>query len=141
MRTLAWLAVVAVVAATSPAHAESPALEEKAKARGGWSVLGLSLAALGAGGLGLGLSGLAGGERLDGLINAYLPASAPDASVLRALLDRRDAATAMSVAGFVAGGAMLIAGIICLIVDAPRRPGFALVPTRTGASLVFALEL
>lgn len=130
-----------MVVATWPAHAESPGLAEKTKSRSGWSVLGLSLAALGGGGLGLGLSGLAAGERLDGLINAYLPATAPDASVLRGLLDRRDAATSWSVASFVAGGAMLIGGILCLIVDAPRRPGFALVPTRDGASLVFALEL
>jgi hypothetical protein len=140
VKTFAWVAV-AVLLVSPGARADDAAGQPGAlQGRGGLSVFGLSLAALGVGGLGVGIAGVLTGATLDSTAKAYQPYMQADATVIKALADRRDAATTLTITGFVAGGALLVTGVVCLLLDQPGAPVVTLVPTREGAVLSLALR-
>jgi hypothetical protein len=138
VKTFAWVAVAVLL--ISPGARADDAAGQPLQGRGGLSVLGLSLSALGVGGLGLGLAGVLTGTSLDSTAKAYQPYMQADALTIKALADRRDAATTLTLTGFIAGGALLVTGVVCLLLDAPKAPVVALVPIREGAMVSVALR-
>jgi len=107
--------------------------------RGFLSGLGIALlvGGLGATGLGIG-AGLGAGEATREL-NAFLnPLPATEAMAFKAVEQRVKDNTTLMVGSFVGAGVLLAAGIVCLVLDAPRVPPVVLVPTRDGAVLSFS---
>lgn len=102
--------------------------------------LGLVLTALGLGGIGLGVGGLLVLGSLDTTTAPYLPVDRDDSATVRILIDRHDRFTTLTVASFATGGALLVGGIIALLLDTPRAPQLALVPTREGALVSLGLR-
>ncbi len=112
--------VAAVVTAAPAARAQGPSL---LGGRGPLSVTGVSLLGLGLASLGLGLAGLASSLDADAMLQPYLHGGVPleaDAPAAAALSARAAQQRVLAIAGLSAAGALLAAGIVCLLVDAPR---------------------
>jgi len=133
MRGLALaVAVVAAVTTSAPARAQAPTLVRE---RGATSVAGASFLGLALGAAGLGLAGLLGSLDASALLQGYLKNGAPtaaDAAVAAALDGRVAEQRTLAVVGFTAAGALLVAGVACLAVDAPRAPALAALPLPGG---------
>lgn len=136
MRPLSLLLALAVTSAPFSAHAAEPA-----SPRGWRTGLGVSLLALGAGGLGLGVASVFAVNDAQARTNAYrLPSLEDQAQTLPVLREQRETFTALGVVGFVTSALCLAGGATLLVLDG-RPAAVAFVPTRDGAFVSVALRL
>ena len=133
MRTTALFLVAAIALGSAPVRAE-----ETPKQRGFLSGLGIGLLVAGLGGIGAGVAGMATANDGYGRRNAYTGTVSTDARpTVTALQQQVSGGTVLAGLGFGLGGAALIGGIVCLVLDRPL-PGVAFVPTAQGGVLVFS---
>jgi hypothetical protein len=133
MRTTALLVAVLALSA-APVRAEDGAPPQ----RGFLSGLGIGLLVAGLGGMGAGVAGMATANDGYGRLTAYTgTVSADERPTVTALQQQVSGGTVLAGLGFGLGGAALVGGIVCLVLDRPV-PSVAFVPTAQGGVLVFS---
>ena len=134
MRTTALLLVAAIALSSAPVRAEDVA----PKQRGFLSGLGIGLLVAGFGGIGVGTAGLFTANDGYSRLSAYTGiVSTDERPTVTALQQQVSGGTVLAGLGFGLGGAALIGGIVCLVLDRPV-PSVAFVPTAQGGVLVFS---
>jgi hypothetical protein len=104
------------------------------------SGLGVAVLGFGVAGLALGLSGvLISGDAGQTLALYGTPTMAEAATAID-LNGRLQTGNSLALAGFIAGGLLLTAGIILLVADAPRPVSFSIMPTSTGGVMQARFE-
>ena len=134
MRTTALLLVAAIALSSAPVRAD----EGAPKQRGFLSGLGIGLLVASLGGIGAGTAGLLTANDGYFRLNAYSgTVSVDERPTVTALQRQVSGGTVLAGLGFGLGGAALIGGIVCLVLDRPV-PNIAFVPTAQGGVLVFS---
>jgi hypothetical protein len=142
VRTL--VPVVVVVAVMSSSTQVCAADRAPAPQRSALSGLGVALAGLSVAGLGLGLAGTLIGSDASQTLRVYTntPTGAPnqaDAGIVSVFARRQSVGSGLAIGGFAAGAAFLVAGLVCLLLDAPRV-AVAVVPGREGLTVSAQLQ-
>ncbi len=138
MRALSLVVAAAVVVSSVPARAE----DAPRSTRGALSGVGVALLVLGVTGLGMGLGGVINFVSADERLALYRSgAQSEDAAVVSVLRRQRTDAEVLPWVGLGAGVALLAAGVLCVVLDAPRPLPVAFVPTAQGGLLTLSLPL
>lgn len=138
MKALVPVVVVAVFLSSTSVRAAEPAHERSAV-----SALGVVLAGLGVAGLGVGLAGTLITSDATQTLHVYAPDGAPnqaDAGIVAVFSRRQAQGSTLAIGGFISGAALLLGGLVCLLLDAPRGVSLAVVPGREGLTLSAQLQ-
>ncbi len=145
--TALLLAAVLLAAPTASADEAAPSVTAAARGRGWLTGLGLGLAGAGVMGLMMGVGSLTSAGEANALLKAYYPTpeSAPttaEAPAVKRIEDRRDAALGLAMPSLVLGGAALVGGIVCVVLDGVLGggPRVAWVPTPGGGAVIVSGE-
>lgn len=132
MKTLALVVAVAVGLASFPAEAAP-------KERGFLTGLGLGFLVGGLAGVGVGVAGSLNASFASIYLVSYpTPPNQDHAPTIANLRNQQLSGQVMTGVGFALGGALIIASIICLIIDTPPPVAVTFVPTSQGGT--FALS-
>lgn len=132
-----WVALV-VVLGLAPGVARA----EERQERGFLTGLGISLLAVGLGGAGLGVGGLAGMLDAQRLVAAFRnPLPVEDVPSRLSIEKRATDAQGVMTAGFIVAGVGLAGAIVCLMLDMPKAPvQVSVLPTLQGGAVSLSLR-
>lgn len=143
VKALSFLVVFVVAVNAGVVRAEPPAQTAEnapTSSRGFLSGLGLGLLGLGVAGLTLGLSGVLISSDASKTLAVYGTPTQSEAATAIDLNSRLQTGNTLSLVGFIAGGALIAAGIALLVADAPRPVSFSIMPTPSGGLLQARFE-
>jgi hypothetical protein len=109
--------------------------------RGPVTVVALWLFGAGAGALGFGLAELLNAGNTRAQLDVYLTAGAPasaDAETVASLAERLDGHQRLAAVGLGVAGALVLAGALCLVLDAPRPVAVGVWLTGDGGQLTLS---
>lgn len=135
VKALSFLVVFVVAVNASVVRAEPPsqtAENAPTSSRGFLSGLGVGLLGLGVAGLALGLSGVLISSDASKTLTVYGTPTQAEAATAVDLNARLQTGNTLSLIGFIAGGALIGAGIALLVADAPHPVSFSIMPTPSG---------
>ena len=135
MRTSACVAALVVVVSAGGVRAEDA---QPRQGRGPLTVAGLSLLAVGVGGVGLGIAGLLNTSESQGMLNRYVigDGGTSDPNGSDVLEQRINQGATLAAVGWVAAGVGLLGGLLLLLVDTPSAPHVAFIPLQSGGGLI-----